>query len=167
VDVVKKSREMNGGLFFLYVMVIIIIILFIVVNIMTLIKYKNRGVIIPERVDDCKVAYDTLIDVEKLNCCYIGSTPTSKRYVPELDMVVSPNPVYYNDVCKQFCPEGYDNGKCLNGIGQDKYDNCVKISKPDNCIGRSMPVAHVLTTYYYPNSATDSSCKVSRPCGLI
>lgn len=113
----------------------------------------------------CLINLDTAISVTELPCCYIGGYITASKYVSSIDMVVNPIESYYLTVCQGFCTNGYKDGICNNGVGQQEFDNCVSISKPkNNCSGLSMPVATSGITYYYPYAATSSSCTDVREC---
>lgn len=142
---------MNIPFVILWVIVIILMILFIIFSSLALVKYNDAKQVIDTFKEKCTVAYDTLPDISNANYCFIGDTLTSSKYVKELNMIVNPNPIYYLDVCKQYCIEGFSDG-CVNGNGQENFNNCVNISKPKNCFGLSMPVAVSGTILYYPNS---------------
>lgn len=127
-----------------------LIIVFIVFNVLTINKYVNSISVID--VNPCQVDINTLPSLEGLPCCFQSDFLTSNKYVPILNMVVSPVPVPYLDVCNEF-------------VNINERNNCIDLSKPKNgCSSLSMPVARNGITYYYPHSATDFSCKDQRQC---
>ena len=93
------------------------------------------------------------------NCCLVGNTITSSRYIESLDLVVNPISIPYKKVCSGFCKDGLQKEDiCLNGTGQTEYNNCINLTEPKNCTSISTPVAALGTTYYYANSAGNSTC---------
>ena len=152
---------MNGGLLTLWIIVIILIIIFIVLNILTIITYKNTtAIVIPTGVLPCSETHGNLTSISDLKCCVISGTTTQNKYFPDLNLVVNPNPIYYLDVCKNFCVNGYNEltNSCFDDVGLNDFNNCVKASQPTDCIGVSKPVAISGLTYYYPYSATNNIC---------
>jgi hypothetical protein len=159
---------MNLPLALLWLILLFLVIFLVVLFFLSVYSYLNNpSVISPSGVTTCNVPFDQLQSVAAYNCCTIGSVTTASRYIPELDMVVNPVEIDYQTVCSQFCTEGIDlvNGICHNRTGQQKYEKCITLSKPPNtCSKYSLPVAVLGTTYYYPYSAGDQSCKNTAPC---
>lgn len=155
---------MNIPFFILWGIIIVLIIIFIILNIFALISFKNQKneiILFPEK---CALSIDTLPSVINKDCCYIGDTLTASKYLKELNMVVNPVPIYYLDVCKEYCTDGFDGKNCVNGTNQEEFNKCINISKPVNCKGLSMPVAASGVTLYYPNEAGVGRCLDLRPC---
>jgi hypothetical protein len=158
---------MNIGLIILWGIVIIFLIILIIVSIDAMYKYiKSKVITIPPNIQECAVAFDLLPDISTLNCCYIGESLTASKYVPSINMVVNPIPVYYLSVCENFCINGYNinTQTCNDNAGLESFNNCISISKPNGCIGVSLPVAASGVTYYYPSAATNQNCTDERPC---
>lgn len=132
-----------------------------------MIKYTQSKVIKPPpNVQECAIAFDLLPDISNLNCCYIGDSLTASKYVPSINMVVNPIPIYYLSVCKNYCINGFNEntGTCNDNAGLNAFNDCISISKPDGCIGVSLPVAADGIRYYYPSAATNQTCSFERPC---
>ena len=138
---------------FLLVLLIILICIFIIFTVFSSLAVYNyiTNNVETSLTSDCIVATNNLIDITNLNCCFIAGNLTASKYVPELDMIVSPVIIPYEDVCNQFKNES-------------KKNLCIEISKPKNCVQDSMPVAINGIVYYYPLAAGSDLCQDSREC---
>jgi hypothetical protein len=126
---------------------------------------ETGGVIINPDMP-CVRATNQLIDISKLECCCLGGQQTDLRYVPSLDVVVSPGPTYFLDACAGFCQNGNYNPTsetCQNGPSQ-RFQSCVNLTRPINCTSPAMPVAVNGIQFYYIHSATNQECPASAAC---
>lgn len=126
-------------------------------------------VVVPKGEEKCIISLsDPTNDVSNLECCVVGGSITSNRYHPTLDMVISNvSQRGYLTVCKGFCEQGLvdnDDTRCVNSIGQVKFEECVAVTKPVDCIGKSIPVGYSGITYYYALNATNKSCLTTDTC---
>lgn len=149
----------------LWILVIVLSVIVIVMVIIYLMRHLEAiDVSIADVRETCQTS-STAPDIGSLPCCRIEGNLTSFRYVPSIDMVVSPSPRPYISVCEGFCTVGIGtDGQCHGGIGQDEYDQCVALSQPNGCIGTVRPVARIGTQSYYPFAATQASCLDTDPC---
>lgn len=158
---------MNVPLFLLWLIVLVLCIVFIVINLQGIDKYREAvNITVSPISKECTVPLDELPDVADLPCCIVSGTTTASKFVKEINMVANPIPIYYIDACKGFCTYGYDNqiNVCINGRGQEEFNNCIELTKPKNCDGLAMPVARSGSTYYYANSATNAKCANTVVC---
>lgn len=137
---------------FLILIFIILCIILLIVSFTSQSSYTS-GTSYTTEVPTCSISYETSIDVTDLPNCSIGGYLTASKYVEQLNMTVNPIQTYYLNVCAQYCSSGFDESSCINGNGQQDFDNCIAISMPNGCDGLSMPVAISGTTFYYPYGA--------------
>jgi hypothetical protein len=114
----------------------------------------------------CNVPIESVPNISDNLCCFVGTTITASRYVPELNMVVNPVAIPYLPVCQGFCTNGVlaDGVTCVSGIGQDEFNLCMIRSAPVDCDALSLPVAYAGLTPYYPFAATEASCERKGLC---
>lgn len=112
----------------------------------------------------CSPAKETLPNISTALCCVSGGILTTNKYLTSLDMVVSQSATYYETVCAGFCQNGFSDGKCNGGIGQDKYTACISKLKPEKCKSPGNPVATDGINYYYGYSAGKGNCLVEMKC---
>ena len=110
------------------------------------------------QVEKCSPALDTLPDVTDLACCITDGEQTLNKYWQVNNIVISPIASNYFQACSGFCLYGVENGRCVSGIGQFEYSQCLELSRPKNCIGIAQPVAKTGITYYYTKAVGSSSC---------
>lgn len=163
---------MNIALLLLWLLVGIGVVILVVIAALAMKGWvTTRSIITLESIGHCVKPFNTLPQVPDL-CCVIGGRLTASRYVEELDLVVNPNPIPYVAACSGFCTNGVITtgtppvATCRDGVGKEKFDNCVMLAKPVNCTDPAEPVAALGTTYYYPAAATAAFCPVAtrQPC---
>lgn len=152
-------------------LILIVIILLVLIFILSYQSWKkwNNSIepVVVEENDQCTINIDTAVSVTNRPCCIVGGYLTASRYVPEYNMVANPVATYYITACEGFCSQGYnsDAGVCINGVGQDDFDNCIELTQPkNNCEGLSMPIAVNGIEFFYPKSATQAGCELTAPC---
>lgn len=129
---------------------------------------KNNVVLVDNAIGKCAPPFEELVALENVQCCVVNGETTPNRYVKEVNMVVSSVATNYKQACAGFCKAGVNKADptlCVNGDGQAEYTGCLAKLKPVNCIGISFPLAKNKITYFYGFSATDASCKTTKPCG--
>ena len=162
---------MNNALVLLYSIVIIFIFTTIIFCLLSLNKWNKQNIIVvPNGIEKCTIPLDnSSLDVSNLECCVLNSNITPFRYSHTLDMVISPVSKYnYLEICRDFCILGIDDKNptlCVDGQGQEKYTNCLNITKPNKCSGKSTPVGYSGITYFYGYISTKDSCPLTRECG--
>ena len=159
----------QAGIIFLIIFVIFIVIGLVVLTIYSLRQQvrDNDPTVDPNR--PCMRATEDLIDISDLECCCLAQQPTDLRYIPKLEVVVSPGPTFYLDACAAFCPDANvnpDTEMCRTG-NSDKFTACVKLTKPENCTSSAFPVAVIGTQFYYVKSATQAACPTSGACAPL
>lgn len=156
---------MNVSLIILYIILLSLLIIFIVYNILAISRYRNKFYESFETSNQaCTPDLASLPDAGNL-CCMLGNSVTSNRYIHDLNMVVSPFPEPYEKICEGYCKKGMETkGICLDGLGQEDYDECINLTKPVNCNSLSKPVAVSGTTYYYINSSGNGGCERTSIC---
>ena len=156
----------NVALICLWIIVFILLVVFIMVNVVSMYKYRSLIEVAPSPTEQCAVAYENLPSVKESGCCVVAGNITPSKFLPELNLVVNPAPKYYLDVCKNFCTDGFNSetNKCLSDNGAIDFDKCVLASQPKDCIGVSMPVAADDLNYYYPYEATSINCTEFTNC---
>ncbi len=162
---------MNGALVILFILVIIILILAIVTSSSALVKWNQSNQIVNIPNANCEEpAFEGLIDLKKYECCVSAGNITAKRYIPDLDLIVSSVVTPYIDACKGFCGlNGIkdDQTQCVDSAGQEAYTACLQLTHLASCPTAAMPIAYNDTTYFYAYSATNAQCKTTQPCGNI
>jgi len=158
---------MNLGV--LGVWIILIILTFIFVYLISLYNIRwssETEVIIVNPSTSCSVSPSSVPSVSGRLCCYIGTTVTASKYSPQLNMVVNPVAIPYLPVCQGFCSQGVlsDGMTCVDGIGQQEFNDCMQISTPVGCQALVLPVAYSGTTPYYPFASTEASCLIKGAC---
>jgi len=158
---------MDGAFIVLVIILIILLVVFITYSILSMLKYREATSIKFEVLQPCQPDFSTLEDISTVECCYINNTITNEKYVKNLNMVVSTQPTYYVDVCKQLCRSGFSvkNQSCVNINEQTNFSECIDKLKPIDCKG-SVPVAYSGITYYYPKSFTNASCENKGKCSI-
>lgn len=157
----------NISLIIIWVIVISLLIILIVISAFAMYNYRKTLIInIPPSVQSCEKIVTGLPNVDDLPCCVISGELTANKFYADLNLVINPVPLYYLNVCKQFCIDGYNSidNNCINGIGDEDFLKCVNASEPKECYGISKPVAISRLNQYYVNSPTDAICKESRTC---
>ncbi len=110
----------------------------------------------------CDELTSGLPDISAQKCC-AGQGITKYNY--DLAMDVSPAPVAYQTICRQYCPEGlYDmtNDTCLSDDSniQSQVSKCLTAIKPTNCTGLAKPVGTSYGTLYYGLRANLNGCQL-------
>lgn len=112
---------------------------------------------------------ENAVNIAALPCCVVGGISTSLRYVPDIDTVVSPQPVFPLNACAGFCVNGLNeqgNG-CLGALGSEQFSQCLLRTQPVNCSTPAQPVAFIGATNFYAYAATAQLCTVTSPCATI
>jgi len=155
----------NIALYILWGIVLLLLIILILLNILSIQELKNPKIEVVDLDNQkCTPDFSTLPQVNN-RCCRIGNTVTASRYLEEFDMVVNPISIPYERACEGFCPLGMlDQNTCRELIGQEKYQNCINLTRPVDCTSPSKPIAAKGTTYFYINAAGNSSCTTTSLC---
>lgn len=159
--------NLNVSLIILWIIVILLVIVLITISAAAMYNYRQSiNIIIPSNIKNCETITDGLPDVSKLECCVISGELTANKFYPDLNLVINPIPLYYLDVCKEFCVDGYNSidNICINGVGDNDFLKCINASEPKNCYGISFPVGISGMNSYYVNSATNAKCNETRKC---
>lgn len=115
----------------------------------------------------CTTNIDTLPDITGVQCCKLNGKILPKKYFEFLDMVISPDPTSYIQVCSQLCIDGVAQNnfeKCSTDNGQSDYTKCLNKLKPVGCKGIALPVAKSGSVYYYANSLGKGYCTQTDIC---
>lgn len=132
-------------------------------------EYDKTNIVVTGK---CTLPQDA-IDISSKLCCVIGGVLSPLRYSSELDLVVSPQPVYPVNVCEGFCVNGIDLSSpkdapnCLGFAGNDQFQKCLTRLKPQNCNGAAQPVGYDSLTLYYGYAAGSTLCATQAPCSRI
>lgn len=132
-------------------------------------EYQKNNIAIASK---CPLAVSA-IDLSSKNCCFIGGRLTPFRYSSEIDMVLSPQPVYPLNVCEGFCVNGIDNNSpreapnCLGVDGNNLFQQCMDRLIPKDCATAAIPIGYIANTYFYGYAAGASLCQTTRPCSTI
>jgi len=144
---------------------LLILIVLIIIGILLFFLYP-RSSPIPQPTDPCFVP--NLVDISNLDCCVLNGQLSGHRYLPIYNMVVTPVPTYYLDVCAGFCITGLDNQQCRDGLGQEDFQRCLNLVKPPSaCRQPALPVARLGNQLFYGLSATNAQCPVSSLCNSV
>ena len=147
-----------------FVIIVILVVITVLVVRQEQIEAGRTVIVDPRR--PCVRSTDQLVNISQRNCCCIGGQQTDLRYVPSLDVVVSPGPTYYLDACAAFCQDGnFDptTKTCRTG-SSDRFVSCVNLTRPINCDSPAMPVAVDGIEFFYVHSATNAECQASGAC---
>jgi len=102
-------------------------------------------------------------------CCQIGGRLTNMRLISlqngSEDVVISLNPLGYEQACAALCPNLDNQGNCINPTAE--YRQCLALTEPVNCTGPANPIATDGVNYWYLYSANPNFCGIPAPCAPI
>lgn len=157
----------NVPLNFLWVFIVITFIILTIIVIAYLIRWSNGlEVLAVDTRKDCVVPIGSVPDITNNLCCFVGTTITASKYVPQINTVVNPVPTPYLPVCQGFCTNGVlaDGMTCVDGVGQSEFNACINRSAPIDCNAIALPVAYAGNRPYYAFAATEASCPLKGQC---
>lgn len=149
------------------ILFLFIVILFVVVIVVFIYFMRNKE---SEIRNSCLVDKESLIQISTLPCCLIADQKTPYKYIPQYNLVASPNSRYWLNVCADFCSNGKTkmiNGEvyCEDGTRDDDLKRCIELTKPESgCNISSQPVAINGEEYYYAYFASEEICKQTTSC---
>lgn len=105
-------------------------------------------------ISDCTIDDSKLPDLSNDKCC---KNTTEKMYITDSIMIISSTSTPYLGVCENFCVNGISDNKCLYGVGQNEFEQCVTISSCNSVI---KPVAISKGVYYYLKTYSNTECEL-------
>ena len=132
--------------------------------------YKATSGNQPFQPKPCSEDLSGLPYVSQTPCCYFNGANSTWKYDADINMIITPDPSYYLNVCIGFCPQGSFNavkGTCdtTDKTALTAFKQCVDLLEPKQCKGSAMPVAISGSMPYYGYQAGKAGCNLCCPCG--